>query len=67
MTFKKLIDLKLDQKDGLDDIQFQVRENGGSVSLAVLISDAVDIFIKFYSEQAVDNYSPRYILIGTEI
>ncbi|MBZ2165209.1 hypothetical protein [Methanobacterium spitsbergense] len=67
MTFKKLIDLKLEQKDGLDDIQFEISENGGSVSLAELISEAIDIFIKFYYEQAVDKHSPLYTLIGTEI
>lgn len=60
MTFNKLINLKTHQKDGLDEIQFHISENGANVSLAELISDAIDIFIKLYFEQAVDKYSPLY-------
>ena len=60
MSFKKLINLKVNQKKGLEEIQKQVSENQGNVSLMVLIVDAIDIFINFYSKVAVEKYSPLY-------
>jgi hypothetical protein len=60
MKFKKLVNLKTDQKDGLDDIQRQVNENGGNVSLMTLINDSIDVFIDSYSDAAIKRYSNTY-------
>jgi hypothetical protein len=60
MAFQKLINLKLKQKNELDSIQKQIKENGGDVSIMELIDDAIQIFIDKYGDEAVKRYSPSY-------
>lgn len=60
MTYKKLLNLKTKQKDGLDAIQRQIIDNGGEVSLMALISDSIDVFIHKYSDSAIKRYSGLY-------
>lgn len=61
MAYKKLLNLKTKQKDGLDAIQKQIIENGGNVSIMQLIGDAIDVFINHHSNVAVKHYSGLYI------
>lgn len=44
MTYKKLINIKTTQKEGLEAIQRQIIENGKDISLMQLISDSIDVF-----------------------
>lgn len=60
MAFQKLVNLKIKQKKELDNIQKQINENGGNVSIMELIDDAIQIFIDKYSDDAVKRYSPSY-------
>lgn len=60
MAFQKLVNLKIKQKKELDNIQKQINENGGNVSIMELIDDAIQIFIDKYSDEAVKRYSPSY-------
>jgi len=57
MAFQKLVNLETDQKNELDEIQRQIIENGGNVSLMALIIDAIDIFINQYGDAAIKQYS----------
>lgn len=43
MTFKKLVNIKEEQKNELDEIQNQINENSGNVTIMDLINDAIGI------------------------
>lgn len=58
--YKKLIYLRMEQKEALDEIQKSIDENGGSVSIMRLMQDSIQIFIQHYSEEAIERYSPFY-------
>lgn len=58
--YKKLIYLRLEQKEALDEIQKEIEENGGQVSLVRLIQDSIQIFIQHYKNDAIKRYSHLY-------
>ena len=60
VPYKKLVNLKCEQKDGLDDIQRQISANGGDVSIMELIVDSIQIFIDHYKNAAIERYSLSY-------
>lgn len=60
MEYKKLVHLRLEQKEALDNIQEEISFNGGYVSVMRLINDSIQIFIDHYGEDAVKRYSPMY-------
>lgn len=59
-SYNKLVQLRPEICTELDELQAKIDENGGSVSISRLIQDAVIVYIKYYSEQAVQKYSPYY-------
>ena len=58
--FQKLVNLTLEEKEGLESIQDEIKEKGGNISTMRLIEDSILIFVKYYREQAVEKYSPIY-------
>lgn len=66
MTFKKLVNIRNEQKEGLDAIQRQIVDNGGDVSIMALISDSIDVFIDSYSDSAIKRYSGLYYELGDD-
>lgn len=60
MEHKKLIYLQPYQKEGLDKLQSEISKKGSQVSMMRLISDAVDIYLEYYKEEAVDVYTRTY-------
>lgn len=60
MTFKKLVNIKEEQKNELDEIRKQINENGGNVTVMDLINDAIGIFVDQYRDVAVLRYSPAF-------
>jgi hypothetical protein len=60
MKYQKLVHLRPDQKEALDEIQEQVKQNGGYVSAMRLINDSIQVFIDNHKEEAIERYSPIY-------
>lgn len=60
MSYKKLIYLKPEQKEALNDIKDIIDKNGGCVSMMRLIQDSVQIFIDHYKNEAISRYSSTY-------
>ncbi|MDO5835380.1 MAG: hypothetical protein Q4P17_02635 [Methanobacterium sp.] len=60
MQYKKLVHLRPEQKEALDNIKEEISFNGGYVSVMRLINDSIQIFIDHYGEEAVERYSPMY-------
>jgi predicted lactoylglutathione lyase len=58
--YEKLILLTASQREQLEDIQKNVKENGGNVSANQLIRDGIQIFIENYQEAAIRKYSSFY-------
>jgi len=58
--YKKLVHMKIEQKEALDEIQEIVNENGSHVSITRLIQDSIQIFIDHYKNAAIERYSPAY-------
>jgi hypothetical protein len=58
--YKKLVNLRPEQKDALDEIQEIVNENGAYVSIMRLMQDSIQIFIEHYKNEAIERYSPSY-------
>lgn len=59
MTFKKLVSIRPEQKDALDEIQAEITEGGGYVTMMSLINDSIQIFIEYYRDEAIQQYTPR--------
>lgn len=59
MSFKKLLYIREEHKEALDDIKKKIEENGGRVSMMSLIDDSIQVFIDYYEEEAVKRYSPK--------
>ena len=57
---KKLIYIKPEQKQALDNIKDIVYRNGGYVSAMRLVQDAIQIFTDHYTEEAINRYSSNY-------
>lgn len=66
MAFQKLVNIKSDQKNELESIQRQIKEEGGNASMMELINDAIAIFINLYADAAVEKYSPLYKTLGSD-
>lgn len=60
----KLIPLRDEVSDELEEIQRQVKEHGGNISITRLMQDAIQIYVDFYQQQAVEKYSPVYKVQG---
>jgi hypothetical protein len=60
MKYQKLVHLRPDHKEALDEIQERVKQNGGSVSAMRLINDSIQVFIDNHKEEAIKRYSPIY-------
>lgn len=58
--YKKIVNLKTEQKDALNEIQQTVKENGGYVSIMRLTQDSIQIFIDHYRDEAINRYSPAF-------
>ncbi len=58
--YKKLIYLKPEQKEALDEIKDAVCRNGGYVSGVRLCQDAIQILTEHYKEEAIQHYSSNY-------
>lgn len=58
--YKKLVQIKPEQKEALDEIQEIVNENGSHVSITRLIQDSIQIFVDNYRDEAINRYSPDY-------
>lgn len=58
--YKKLVNLKPEHKEALDEIQEIVNQNGSHVSITRLIQDSIEIFIDHYKNAAIERYSPDY-------
>lgn len=64
MTFQKLLYIRPEQKEALDEIQAEIESNGGYVSMMSLIDDSIQIFIDYYRDEAIRQHSPKkYIKI----
>lgn len=60
--YEKLILLTTEQKEKLESIKRNVKNNGGSVSANQLIRDSLHIFLESYQKTAIKKYSPYYEL-----
>jgi hypothetical protein len=60
MEYRKQIYLKPDQKDGLENLIEEINEKGSKIPMTRLISDAIDIFLEFFKEDAVEVYTRNY-------
>ncbi len=58
--FKKLLYIKEEQKNSLDEIQKKIELNGGRVSTMRLMQDSIQIFLDHYQNEAIEKYSPFY-------
>lgn len=67
MAFQKLVNIKSDQKNGLEMILREISDNGGKASMMELINDAIAIFINLYADEAVEKYSPLYKTLGSDL
>lgn len=62
----KIVQLRDEVSDRLDEIKDEVTNRGGSVSITRLIRDAIEVYVRFYRDQAVEKYSPIYKVEGSE-
>lgn len=62
----KIVEINDELSDRLDEIKEEVENRGGSVSRSRLIRDALEVFVGFYFDQAVEKYSPVYKIGGDE-
>ena len=60
MYFKKVLYLTNEQKNALDEIQNEIKTNGGKISCMRLLQDSINIFIDHYSKDAIKRYSSNY-------
>lgn len=58
--YKKLIYIRPEQKEALDEIKNTINRNGGYVPVVRLIQDSIQIFIDHYKDDAIQRYSSRY-------
>lgn len=58
--YKKLIFIKPEQKEALDEITDTINRNGGYVSVMRLVQDSIQIFIDHYKNDAISKYSSTY-------
>lgn len=62
MFTKKVIRLKTEQMNELNEIEKQVNANGGEITTTKLIRDAVDVFLEYFKSEAIKKYSGSYEL-----
>ena len=60
MYLKKLLYLTSEQKLYSDEIKNEIEKNGKKISCMRLLQDSIDIFIEYYSKEAIKKYSSNY-------
>jgi hypothetical protein len=60
MYFKKVLYLTNEQKFALDEIENEIKMNGGKISCMRLMQDSINVFINHYSKEAIKRYSSSY-------
>lgn len=62
MYTKKVIRLKNTQIKSLDETEKQIKAKGGEITTTKLIRDAVQIFLDYFKDDAIQKYSGVYKL-----
>ena len=55
--YQKLINLNIEEKEGLEKILREIQNKGGKISMMSLITDSIRIYINNYGNEAIEKYS----------
>jgi hypothetical protein len=58
LKYQKLVTLNFEEKRGLENVLREIKGKGGNISMMKLIRDSINIFLEFYTTEAVKKYSP---------
>ena len=59
---RKVIRLKSEQINELEELEKEINANGGEINITKLVRDSVTIFLKYFKSEAIQKYSGNYEL-----